>query len=86
MNDDKKVIRKNINITQGDYVAKKGRSVTQIILAVIALWGFVSFLNSERYPMIGVLLKNTQYAYLGQYDPILGLIMMVIGLVLLFKE
>ncbi|MCK4637288.1 MAG: hypothetical protein KAT49_05355 [Methanomicrobia archaeon] len=57
-----------------------------IVMTVITIYGFVSFLNPERYPILGVLVKNTSYAELARYDSLLGLILFVAGVLIFFRS
>ena len=88
MRHNEKDIKNNeINAYGDDKMAKKRLSTPKgVVLAVITIYGLVAFLNPEHYPIIGALLKNTQYAHLGQYDSLLGLALLVFGILMLFKE
>jgi len=56
-----------------------------IVIAVLTIYGLVAFLNPERYPILSVILQNTESAHLGAYDPLIGLILFVLGLLAIFR-
>lgn len=56
-----------------------------VVTIVITLYGLVAFFNPERYPILGALLKE-EHAEFVKYDPLLGLILFAIGIVIFFRR
>lgn len=70
MSDKERDIKKEEVDVFGDEKMAVRRMTTPrgIAAAVITIYGFVSFLNPERYPILGVLVKNTSYAERFSYE------------------
>jgi len=50
------------------------------IYTLMIVYGLVAFLNYERYPLFGLILRNTNYEYLSVYDGLFGLILFTTGM------
>lgn len=74
----------------GDVMGKKTQRQKEIGLkifyTILAVYGFLAFLNPNEFPIIRGFLENTSYFYIAQYDRLFGIILVVIGLYLLQEK
>lgn len=90
------VMKKETNISHktvtavGDVMNKKTQRQMEIGLkifyTILAVYGFLAFLNPKEFPIIRGFLENTPYFYIAQYDRLFGVVLTVIGLYLLQEK
>ena len=84
MKKDKDKKTEDIDLFGDEKMAVRRMATPQgIVWTIITVYGFVAFLNPERYPILGFLLKE-KYAEIARYDSLIGLIMFVVGALYFF--
>ena len=79
----------DINDESSDDMAKKKNQTElglKIFYTFLAVYGFLAFLNPLEFPLTRLLLENTSYYLISEYDRAFGILLLVIGLYLLQEK
>ncbi len=81
------ISHETLNAIGDDIPRSHGNEIgLKIFYTILAVYGFLTFLNPNEFPITRGFIENTPYFYIAQYERLFGIILVVIGLYLLQEK